>query len=178
MLEHAAKQQQDEKRNTRKRRADETAIKRSHSKLDESEDLPHLLAQWAQLKTPSYEKNCVFSITQLFTTASPVETFLALMEAIKGLSKEAEADVDSRKLKVCYKFVQRSDYDDEDEESKSPEAGGHPLSVSATIYKVNELKYCVDFVLKEGQRAAFLDHFQWLTQVSPLYSYNNSTLSE
>jgi hypothetical protein len=55
-LELVAKQEQDQKRKTRKVRADETSVKRSHGKQG-TEDTQIRLEEWAQLKTPSFEKH-------------------------------------------------------------------------------------------------------------------------
>jgi len=81
------------------------------------------------------------------------------MDSIKLLAKTGELDVqvDLRKLKVNYRFIHSSEYDDEDEESKTQET--FPLMISATVFKVNEHKYCIDFFLKSGERASFLEHF-------------------
>ncbi|MFO0117087.1 MAG: hypothetical protein ACK521_05550 [bacterium] len=54
--------------------------------------------------------------------------------------------------------MHRTEYDDEDEETKT-QAETFPLVVSATVYKVNNFKFCIDFFLKSGERAHFLEHF-------------------
>lgn len=84
------------------------------------------------------------------------------------------------KLKVKYNINIKSEYEEEEEEeAKVPqEEGSNKICVSATICKVDDHKYCLDFVLKEGKRETFVEHFDQLRNGTIMADYNNATLEE
>ena len=48
----------------------------------------------------------------------------------------------------------------EEEEEKKASEEFYPITVCATVCKKEEGKYCLDFVLDEGDKEAFYQHYQ------------------
>ena len=96
------------------------------------------------------------------------------------ISQNIEPKVDGEKLKLKYETNFKA-YDEEDEEESKtdPEEESKneqkdeefPIKVSVAVCKVNENKYCIDFVLKDGYREAFIEHFQQLLDETVLSDY-------
>lgn len=79
-----------------------------------------------------------FSVTRIFTTAEPVETFRALLEALEKTGKDEEFDckVSAEKLKAKYKINVKTEYEEEgEEESKEAAHEVAKIEVSATVCK-------------------------------------------
>jgi len=140
------------------------------------------LEAWGQLETPEFGDYCAKqSVSRFFTSADPVETFNALVEAVEKKMKEdgGEMAISEDKLKLRYWVNIKTEYEeDEEEEAKVPAEESIKIGVSATVCKVDEHKWCLDFALKEGPRETFLEHFDQLTTGTVLADYNNATYEQ
>jgi hypothetical protein len=92
-----------------------------------------------------------------------------------------EPKIDANKLKLKYDHMHKTEYENEGEEeskeeSKAEEEELRPISVSVTICKKEDRKYCVDFRFKEGDKEAFIEHYQDLLhkENDRLYAYHNA----
>jgi hypothetical protein len=134
-------------------------------------------AAWGELEIPDYDEYAIFSLTQFFTTSDPVDLFEALVESLNIL--KIEFQVDHTKLKLKYNHIVKTEYEeDEEEETKEAEEDElRPIKLSVTVCKKEDRKYCLDFRLKEGEREAFMEHYQELVQ-SPelLQPYHNTKI--
>jgi len=183
LLEEAAKEAQEEKRSqraSRERGSKEKKVSRGEGDENkELEALQKLIENWTLLETPDFNDYCLpFSVTRIFTTADPVETFRALVESIEKVGKddEFECKVSDEKLKAKYKLNVHTEYEEEgEEESKEGAQEVAKIEVSATVCKQQDSKYCVDFVLVNGPKDAFVNHFKQLMGETELASYNNAT---
>lgn len=124
-----------------------------------------------------------FSMTRFFTTAEPVETFKALVEAVSACATDEEGavQVSEERLKVKYRLNHKTEYEVDEESKDGGVEESEPIFVSATVCRVNDHKLCVDFVLKEGSREAFIEHFKQLIDPNTdavLVNYNNATQDE
>lgn len=183
LVEAEALDRQEEKRSARVSRSKDSAkskVSRGEADQDPAADeLRAKLDAWACLEMPDFKEYCAdHSVTRVFTTADPIETFWALVQAVDDKNEDNWCEVSAEKLKAKYKKIIMSE-DEEAEESKSASGGTKAvILVSATICKVSDAKYCVDFVLKNGSRLAFLEHFWQLREQSVLTDYINAINEE
>lgn len=185
VVEAQARDQQDEKRSRRAKRSREMQERTSRAVAQGSDELAQKLSEmeaWGQLETPEFGDYCAkHSASRFFTSADPVETFNALVEAIQKKSKEdgGEWAISEDKLKVKYSVNMKTEYEEEEEEeAKTPAEESVKVAVSATVCKVDEHLWCLDFVLKEGPRETFLEHFDQLRTGTVLADYNNATYEQ
>ena len=130
------------------------------------------------LETPNFYDYCLpFSVTRFFTTAHPVKTFTVLIESLEKnfYKEEFVCKVSNKKLKAKYKLNVHTMHQEEGEESKKGASEVEKIEVSATVCKQQDSKYCVDFVLVNGPKDAFVNHFKQLMGETELASYNNAT---
>ena len=159
-------------------------MQRCKTRGDEKENQ---LEAWGKLKIRNYETWTIFSQTQFFTTADPVELFQALVESLNTLKiierqvdekflKSNRFQVDAKKLELKYKCMLEIKKEEEEEKKASEEF--YPITVCATVCKKEEEKYCLDFVLIEGDKEAFYQHYQQLINEKKLQLYNDASIEE
>ena len=68
---------------------------------------------------------------------------------------------------------------EENEDESNPTKFECSITVCVTVCKKEEGKYCLDFVLREGEKEAFDQHYQELVDdTEKLWPYNNAWIEE